>query len=238
MSSNISSYPDEEIHVCIICNQNIKGNKEFKKHINSYHSTKIIEIFDKNSYYNIELNQKNKKKRDIDSSKENEISKVKESIKKSNNENYKNNFESNQSRIETKNIIKEYNSNNTKSNENINESSINVKITHCNKEKLNCTCCKDKICTEGNCFCPKCMKLNIEKLKLNNHELINKLGNISERKKKKNGEIIYFCRKNYFKLIDTYSGKKKFDLICDSVNPCNECEKLTENMKIYENIVF
>jgi len=201
MSSNISSYPDEEIHVCIICNQNIKGNKEFKKHINSYHSTKIIEIFDKNSYYNIELNQKNKKKRDIDSS-------------------------------------KEYNSNNTKSNENINESSINVKITHCNKEKLNCTCCKDKICTEGNCFCPKCMKLNIEKLKLNNHELINKLGNISERKKKKNGEIIYFCRKNYFKLIDTYSGKKKFDLICDSVNPCNECEKLTENMKIYENIVF
>ena len=201
MSSNISSYPDEEIHVCIICNQNIKGNKEFKKHINTYHSTKIIEIFDKNSYYNIELNQKNKKKRDIDSS-------------------------------------KEYNSNNTKSNENINESSINVKITHCNKEKLNCTCCKDKICTEGNCFCPKCMKLNIEKLKLNNHELINKLGNISERKKKKNGEIIYFCRKNYFKLIDTYSGKKKFDLICDSVNPCNECEKLTENMKIYENIVF
>ena len=201
MSSNISSYPDEEIHVCIICNQNIKGNKEFKKHINSYHSTKIIEIFDKNSYYNIELNQKNKKKRDIDSS-------------------------------------KEYNSNNTKSNENINESTINVKITHCNKEKLNCTCCKDKICTEGNCFCPKCMKLNIEKLKLNNHELINKLGNISERKKKKNGEIIYFCRKNYFKLIDTYSGKKKFDLICDSVNPCNECEKLTENMKIYENIVF
>ena len=201
MSSNISSYPDEETHVCIICNQNIKGNKEFKKHINSYHSTKIIEIFDKNSYYNIELNQKNKKKRDIDSS-------------------------------------KEYNSNNTKSNENINESSINVKITHCNKEKLNCTCCKDKICTEGNCFCPKCMKLNIEKLKLNNHELINKLGNISERKKKKNGEIIYFCRKNYFKLIDTYSGKKKFDLICDSVNPCNECEKLTENMKIYENIVF
>ena len=148
MSSNISSYPDEEIHVCIICNQNIKGNKEFKKHINTYHSTKIIEIFDKNSYYNIELNQKNKKKRDIDSS-------------------------------------KEYNSNNTKSNENINESSINVKITHCNKEKLNCTCCKDKICTEGNCFCPKCMKLNIEKLKLNNHELINKLGNISERKKKK-----------------------------------------------------
>ena len=201
MSSNISSYPDEEIHVCIICNQNIKGNKEFKKHINSYHSTKIIEIFDKNSYYNIELNQKNKKKRDIDSS-------------------------------------KEYNSNNTKSNENINESSINVKITHCNKEKLNCTCCKDKICTEGNCFCPKCMKLNIEKLKLNNHELINKLGNISKKKKKKNGEIIYFCRKNYFKLIDTYSGKKKFDLICDSVNPCNECEKLTENMKIYENIVF
>ena len=201
MSSNISSYPDEEIHVCIICNQNIKGNKEFKKHINTYHSTKIIEIFDKNSYYNIELNQKNKKKRDIDSS-------------------------------------KEYNSNNTKSNENINESTINVKITHCNKEKLNCTCCKDKICTEGNCFCPKCMKLNIEKLKLNNHELINKLGNISERKKKKNGEIIYFCRKNYFKLIDTYSGKKKFDLICDSVNPCNECEKLTENMKIYENIVF
>ena len=201
MSSNISSYPDEEIHVCIICNQNIKGNKEFKKHINTYHSTKIIEIFDKNSYYNIELNQKNKKKRDIDSS-------------------------------------KEYNSNNTKSNENINESSINVKITHCNKEKLNCTCCKDKICTEGNCFCPKCMKLNIEKLKLNNHELINKLGNISERKKKKNGEIIYFCRKNYFKLIDTYTGKKKFDLICDSVNPCNECEKLTENMKIYENIVF
>ena len=201
MSSNISSYPDEETHVCIICNQNIKGNKEFKKHINTYHSTKIIEIFDKNSYYNIELNQKNKKKRDIDSS-------------------------------------KEYNSNNTKSNENINESSINVKITHCNKEKLNCTCCKDKICTEGNCFCPKCMKLNIEKLKLNNHELINKLGNISERKKKKNGEIIYFCRKNYFKLIDTYSGKKKFDLICDSVNPCNECEKLTENMKIYENIVF
>ena len=148
MSSNISSYPDEETHVCIICNQNIKGNKEFKKHINSYHSTKIIKIFDKNSYYNIELNQKNKKKRDIDSS-------------------------------------KEYNSNNTKSNENINESSINVKITHCNKEKLNCTCCKDKICTEGNCFCPKCMKLNIEKLKLNNHELINKLGNISERKKKK-----------------------------------------------------
>ena len=138
--------------------------------------------------------------------------------------------------INTKSIIKENINNDIKSGTIINifESSKDDKITHCNKEKLNCVCCKGKICEEGNCYCPKCMKLNIKKQNLINGELINKSGNIAQ-KKIINNKIVYFCGKKFFQDIDTYEGKRTFEIPCKADCPCNDCENLIKNRKIYED---
>ncbi len=292
----MNSENDKEIHVCIICNKNIEGMKLFLNHINEKHASKIIEIFDKNSYYNrrensymgiisknklyepsnkynnksnknyiesnknyIESNKYNieSNKYNIESNKyfENNKSNI-ESNKKF--ENNKNNFESSKNNIErniennnnnsenntnnfemnnvnsinTKSIIKENIINDIKSGTIINifESSKDDKITHCNKEKLNCVCCKGKICEEGNCYCPKCMKLNIKKQNLINGELINKSGNIAQ-KKIINNKIVYFCGKKFFKDID----KRTFEILCKADLRCNDCENLIKNRNIYED---
>ena len=138
--------------------------------------------------------------------------------------------------INTKSIIKENIINDIKSGTIINifESSKDDKITHCNKEKLNCVCCKGKICEEGNCYCPKCMKLNIKKQNLINGELINKSGNIAQ-KKIINNKIVYFCGKKFFKDIDTYEGKRTFEILCKADLRCNDCENLIKNRNIYED---
>ena len=365
----MNSENDKEIHVCIICNKNIEGMKLFLNHINEKHASKIIEIFDKNSYYNRRENSymgiisKNKlyepsnkynnksnknyiesnknyiesNKYNIESNKYNiesnkyfennkgNIESIKNNSERNKNyiesnkfnfeknkynnksnknyiesnkyniesnkyniesnkyniesnkyfennksniesnkkfENNKNNFESSKNNIErniennnnnsenntnnfemnnvnsinTKSIIKENIINDIKSGTIINifESSKDDKITHCNKEKLNCVCCKGKICEEGNCYCPKCMKLNIKKQNLINGELINKSGNIAQ-KKIINNKIVYFCGKKFFKDIDTYEGKRTFEIPCKADLRCNDCENLIKNRKIYED---
>ena len=276
----MNSENDKEIHVCIICNKNIEGLKLFLNHINEKHASKIIEIFDKNSYYNRRENSymgiisknklyepsnkyNNKSNKNYIESNKNYIESNKSNIESNKKfENNKNNFESSKNNIErniennnnnsenntnnfemnnvnsinTKSIIKENIINDIKSGTIINifESSKDDKITHCNKEKLNCVCCKGKICEEGNCYCPKCMKLNIKKQNLINGELINKSGNIAQ-KKIINNKIVYFCGKKFFKDIDTYEGKRKFEILCKADLRCNDCENLIKNRNIYED---
>jgi len=227
-----------------------------KKQINesNIESNKIKQ----NNESNIESNKKKQiNESDIESNKKNERSKTKTNIEitkmiennesiieinkkndesnKSKNEISKNNFENtnNYSSIDTKSILKINENNNIKKF----DISTDDTITHCNKEKLNCICCKDKICQEGNCYCPKCMKLNIEKKKLINGELINKSGHIAKRKKK-NNEIRYFCGCKYLKEVNLFEGKKKIEIKCDSDNPCDDCQKLIENIFIYQNLLF
>ena len=237
-------------------NSSYNKSKEFSNMGNNFKN----ELSQKKKQINESNIESNKKKQinesDIESNKKNERSKTKTNteitkmiennesvveINKKNDESDKSKNEISESDFENTN---NYSSIDTKSILKINENG-NVKkfdistddtITHCNKEKLNCICCKDKICQEGNCYCPKCMKLNIEKKKLINGELINKSGHIAKRKKK-NNKIRYFCGCKYLKEVNVFKGKNIVEATCYSDNPCDDCQKLIENIFIYQNLL-
>ena len=69
-----------------------------------------------------------------------------------------------------------------------------IKLYYCRKknETINCFCCPDQICCQGNCFCTNCMHYNIKRNHLKDGELYNKAGRIA---KPENGE--YHCGKKF-----------------------------------------
>lgn len=98
-------------------------------------------------------------------------------------------------------------------------------------KKLQCKCCRDKICKKGNCLCIVCMKRNLEKNKIKKGNLINKKGRICY----KNNDNKYYCGyKNCIEETPTSNGKKLISFICQFPENCKDCQDLTANCKIYE----
>ena len=106
------------------------------------------------------------------------------------------------------------------------------KIYHCGKknELINCDCCPDHICKEGNCLCVNCMKKNRQILKLRESELINKAGKIAKLFKGN-----YYCDKQYEAVIVNIIGKKfKKPSQCRYPSePCEDCKSLIRFKDIY-----
>lgn len=107
------------------------------------------------------------------------------------------------------------------------------KLFYCNKmnESINCDCCPDHICCEGNCFCVKCMNYNCKRYHLKEGELYNKAGRIA---KLECGE--YHCGKNYNLSIKNSVGIKFHShKKCSYYSKyfCPECEILNKYKDIY-----
>ena len=122
------------------------------------------------------------------------------------------------------------NKNNIRNNKIITEN--NNLLSYCEKKNkdIECECCPDHICREGNCLCVKCMRNNINKLKLVNGELINRAGKIAKFIK---GH--YYCGCEYESIYENVSSKtfrniKKCEYLSE---PCNDCKVITKFRKIY-----
>ena len=108
------------------------------------------------------------------------------------------------------------------------------KYFYCNKrnELIKCDCCRDHICKAGNCFCVKCMKINVNRLNLIKDSLINRAGNIAKPFKG-----LYFCEKEYLSTITNVIGMKftKRSKCEYPLEPCDDCKVLTKFKNVYIN---
>lgn len=96
-------------------------------------------------------------------------------------------------------------------------------------DKIDCDCCHDHICCEGNCFCVDCMRLNINKFNLKNGQLINKSGYISIYEQGR-----YHCYRKNKIINENYIGEKfENKNNCSLQCPCNDCRVLCKFMEFY-----
>ena len=108
----------------------------------------------------------------------------------------------------------------------------NFKFFYCNS-KLNCECCKGKLCENNHCFCLNCMKLNKIFYGLNDNELINKFGRVCNLKL----GYGYYCNCDF---IQEYTNLNEFKFRkifkCNFEDElCKACKELNNNLKIYLN---
>lgn len=108
-----------------------------------------------------------------------------------------------------------------------------VKPYYCQKkhETINCACCPDRICRQGNCFCTKCMYYNIKRSHLKGGALYNKAGRIAIPE---NGE--YHCNKKIglsFRnsVGQTFRSQKQCSYLSQYF--CKECKILNKNKDKY-----
>lgn len=106
-------------------------------------------------------------------------------------------------------------------------------LYYCKKinKDINCECCPEHICSEGNCLCAKCMLYNFKAFNLKYGELFNKSGRIA---KLDNGE--FHCGIKYDKSIqNSVGGVFHSQIQCSFFgrNFCNECKILNKYKKIY-----
>lgn len=107
--------------------------------------------------------------------------------------------------------------------------SQNTHLYYCNKKNkdIDCKCCPDHICREGNCLCLKCMLYNYKTSNLKYGELYNKAGRIS---KPQNGE--YHCGIKINELLKNSVGEsfhKKNQCSFNFKFFCDECKALNKN---------
>lgn len=203
-----------------ICENNINKNinQDINKDINDFSNDK-----NKNQIKNPDFKRINQ---DIN------ISNIDNpSILNSHRVNYANNNPMDNIRINKKNSKEiEYSKN---SNPPLSERNKN-KFYYCNKEQnsILCKCCPDHICKEGNCFCVKCMKYNINKLNLKKGELINKSGNIAKLFKGS-----YYCGIAYETIIENVLGMKfkKLTKCQYPLENCDDCKVITQFKDKYLN---
>ena len=95
---------------------------------------------------------------------------------------------------------------------------------------IRCNCCPDHICKRGNCLCVRCMKNNINNLKLKNGELINRSGRIARLFKGS-----YYCECKYEETITNVIGLKfKKQSQCHyPLESCKDCKVLNRFKNIY-----
>ena len=105
-------------------------------------------------------------------------------------------------------------------------------LYYCNKNNkdINCKCCPDHICREGNCLCVKCMFYNVKIFELKNGELYNKGGRVA----KPNEYNHYYCGIKVEKSIKNSVGQVfQSHTQCSFNYFCKECKELNINKKIY-----
>ena len=97
-------------------------------------------------------------------------------------------------------------------------------------DSIKCKCCPDHVCKRGNCLCVRCMKSNINNLKLKNGELINKAGRIARLFKGS-----YYCECQYEDIITNVIGLKfKKQTQCHyPLESCKDCKVLNKFKNIY-----
>ena len=108
----------------------------------------------------------------------------------------------------------------------------NIIVSYCGKENelINCDCCPDHICQEGNCLCVDCMENNRKKYQLKKDELINKSGKIA-----KLFQGNFYCNKHYEAIIVNVIGRKfKKPSQCHYPSePCDDCKVLNKFKDVY-----
>ena len=103
-------------------------------------------------------------------------------------------------------------------------------LIHCGKKVLECSCCQDRKCRNGNCFCPNCMKKN--KLnKIQKNQLFNKDNRIAV----KYGDR-YYCGINFISEVSSYYEKINTPNKCWYPKNCSACEALNNNLFMYKDI--
>ena len=219
----------EDIIKCTLCDFEDKP-RYFCYHLAEEHKKDLIEIFGR------------KKNNQIEKIEDKFVPKEKryEKFRSDDNISYNNPIENSQ--INDNNFIhissqeiNKYNANylnNEKKDQNLFRSQV-TNLYYCEKENkdINCNCCSDHICIEGNCLCLKCMFYNYDAFNLKIGELYNKAGRVA---KPENGE--YHCGIKKDKTLKNSVGQyfhKKIQ--CSNISKffCEECKELNKYKKIY-----
>ena len=239
---------DEDIIKCNLCSFEDKPGY-FCFHLAEEHKKDLIEIFGKKIYQIKKEDHQfvhNKKKYEKYNTTDNiiynnpfEISQIDNNNNNTNNDNISNNY--NNDSNNTINIIrlnseKKLNSYMDEFTEIKDENPLfrsqitNLYYCKKNNKDINCKCCPDHICREGNCLCVKCMFYNVKKFGLKYGELYNKSGRVA----KPNEYYLYHCGIKLEKSITNSIGQVfQSHTLCSFNYFCKECKELNIYKKIY-----
>ena len=231
----------------IYINQNINAKKKIIKSINNTNAN-LLNYSDINQIQNSQQINTKSKNINFPTDRNNYNIKMKKSFNpnQDNSRNMKKSFNPDQDN--SRNMKKSSNPPSQNNSRNMNkrfnppshENSINnnlKKIYYCGKtnESIECECCLDHICKEGNCLCVNCMKINCDQMKLSKNQLINRAGKVATLYRGN-----FFCGKEYESIINTVTHRtfrnlKKCQYPCES---CNDCKVLTKFRNIYHNFIY